>query len=289
MINDERKKAVTQQLAALVEEALIAEVTLSPKPGLVDALAAGAHSDMNYALFLKSAKTLTPFFEEMAQIAWQHAIDQELREKIAEIGRKAEKAMLIATDGINTHKGAIWAMGLLTSVTAQKISMEQPFSLSKILDDVSKLAAFPDTKYRHKKNTHGHTVKQKYGVNGAYEEAVLGYPHIRLAIQAAKEIDNDSDVQKQMHMLLVLMSSLDDTCVLHRSDQKTLVEMQKLAHAASQSALPNHPFIALLHFCQENQISPGGSADLLSASLFMLKIEEIWTANTYVCPMSLND
>ncbi|MBT1056018.1 triphosphoribosyl-dephospho-CoA synthase, partial [Enterococcus faecium] len=113
MINDERKKAVTQQLAALVEEALIAEVTLSPKPGLVDALDAGAHSDMDYALFLKSAKTLTPFFEEMAQIAWHHAIDQELRERIAEIGRKAEKAMLIATNGINTHKGAIWAMGLL--------------------------------------------------------------------------------------------------------------------------------------------------------------------------------
>lgn len=118
MINDERK-AVTQQLAALVEEALIAEVTLSPKPGLVDALDAGAHSDMDYALFLKSAKTLTPF-EEMAQIAWHHAIDQELRERIAEIGRKAEKAMLIATNGINTHKGAIWAMGLLISVIAQK-------------------------------------------------------------------------------------------------------------------------------------------------------------------------
>ena len=71
-------------------------------------------------------------------------------------------------------------------------------------------------------------MKQKYGVNGAYEEAILGYPHIRLAIQAAKELDNDSYVQKQMHMLLVLMSSLDDTCVLHRSDQKTLVEMQNL-------------------------------------------------------------
>lgn len=63
----------------------------------------------------------------------------------------------------------------------------------------------------------------------------------------------------------------------------------KLAHAASQSALPNRPFTALLHFCQENQISPGGSADLLSASLFMLKIEELWTADTYICPMLLND
>ncbi|HAQ9518860.1 TPA: triphosphoribosyl-dephospho-CoA synthase, partial [Enterococcus faecium] len=53
--------------------------------------------------------------------------------------------------------------------------------------------------------------------------------------------------------------------------------------------LPNRPFTALLHFCQENQISPGGSADLLSASLFMLKIEELWTADTYICPMLLND
>ncbi|MGC3625423.1 triphosphoribosyl-dephospho-CoA synthase MdcB, partial [Enterococcus faecium] len=75
---------------------------------------------------------------------------------------------------------------------AQKISMEQPFSLSKILDDDSMVAAFPDTKYRQKKTTHGHRVKQKYGVNGAYEEAILGNPHIRLAIQAAKELDNDS-------------------------------------------------------------------------------------------------
>ena len=56
-----------------------------------------------------------------------------------------------------------------------------------------------------------------------------------------------------MHMLLVLMSSLDDTCVLHRSDQKTLVEMQKLAHAASQSALPNRPFTALLHFVRKTK------------------------------------
>ena len=60
MINDERKKAVTQQLAALVEEALIAEVTLSPKPGLVDALDAGAHSDMDYALFLTLLKLMSP-------------------------------------------------------------------------------------------------------------------------------------------------------------------------------------------------------------------------------------
>ena len=135
--------------------------------------------------------------------------------------------MLIATNGINTHKGAIWAMGLLISVIAQKISMEQPFFYRKYLMMSASLLLFLIQNIVIK-TTHGHRVKQKYGVNGAYEEAILGYPHIRLAIQAAKELDNDSYVQKQMHMLLVLMSSLDDTCVLHRSDQKTLVEMQNL-------------------------------------------------------------
>ncbi|WP_165005668.1 MULTISPECIES: triphosphoribosyl-dephospho-CoA synthase MdcB [unclassified Enterococcus] len=289
MENDERKKAMTRQLASLVEEALIAEVTLSPKPGLVDALDTGAHSDMDVALFLKSARTLTPFFEKMAQAAWLHPIDQNLREAIAEIGREAEHAMLTATNGVNTHKGAIWAMGLLISVTAQKISDEQSFSVTEVLEDVSKLAAFPDTKYRAKKATHGHKVKKKYGVNGAYEEAVLGYPHIKLALEATKKLKTDSPVQKQLHILLVLMSSLDDTCVLHRSDQETLIEMQTLAHAASRSMLPNRDFTKLLDFCQSKQISPGGSADLLSASLFLLEVEKFWIADARISPILLHE
>lgn len=196
--------------------------------------------------------------------------------------------MLIATNGINTHKGAIWAMGLLISVIAQKSVWNSLFLYRKYLMMSASLLLFLIQNIVIK-TTHGHRVKQKYGVNGAYEEAILGYPHIRLAIQAAKELDNDSYVQKQMHMLLVLMSSLDDTCVLHRSDQKTLVEMQKLAHAASQSALPNRPFTALLHFCQKTKSLLEEAQISLSASLFMLKIEELWTADTYICPMLLND
>lgn len=89
MINDERKSS-DSATRCVGRGSIDRRSNIKSKPGLVDALDAGAHSDMDYALFLKSAKTLTPF-EEMAQIAWHHAIDQELRERIAEIGRKRKR------------------------------------------------------------------------------------------------------------------------------------------------------------------------------------------------------
>ncbi len=279
MVEENRKKAVAKTLAHLVEKALIEEVSLSPKPGLVDALDTGAHGDMDLALFLKSAKTLTPFFEEMARVSWNHPIDQKLRENIAEIGRAAEKEMMAATNGINTHKGAIWVMGLLISVISQRISKEKSLRFAAVFSEVSRLAAFPDSRYQPKKASHGHVVKQKYGVNGAYEEAVLGYPHLSLALEAYKAFPGASNKQKQLHMLLTLMSTVEDTCVLHRSDRQTLIEMQELAKKASQKKWPNPNFLVLADFCQKKHISPGGSADLLSASIFLLSVEA-WAAKT---------
>lgn len=114
-----------RRLAQLVEEALIAEVTLSPKPGLVDAIDSGAHHDMDQVLFQRSARALTPYFEEMALVSWGSSMSQELREAIAAIGRKAEQEMLAATGGINTHKGAIWALGLLISAVSSQLSRKQ--------------------------------------------------------------------------------------------------------------------------------------------------------------------
>ena len=74
-------------------------------------------------------------------------------------------------------------------------------------------------------------------------------------------------------MLLVLMSTIEDTCVLHRSDETTLFKMQKLAYDASKRLLPNPSFSELLRFCQKKQISPGGSADLLAAGIFLVEVK----------------
>ncbi|MDH0601407.1 triphosphoribosyl-dephospho-CoA synthase MdcB [Latilactobacillus sakei] len=273
MINNKAQQMMTKQLACLVEQALVDEVQLSPKPGLVDARDNGAHTDMDASLFIKSARALTPFFEQMAQAAWCHPVDQTLRETIAQIGRSAEQAMFEATGGVNTHKGAIWVMGLLVSVYAHQISMRQSTQIETVLKKVSQLAQFLDEQYTSQNVTHGAVVKKRYRVNGAYEEAVLGYPHILLAVQTYQKWQTNTPQQAQLQMLLTLMGSVADTCVLHRSDQQTLIKMQQLAIQAGQNALPNDSFTALIQYCQEHHISPGGSADLLAASLFVLAVD----------------
>lgn len=105
-------------LAAKAVQALVDEALLTPKPGLVDTRDSGSHSDMSIGLMIKSARALEETFQRIADASYLHPVDQSLREKIASIGREGEQQMFSATNGVNTHKGAIWALGLLTSARA---------------------------------------------------------------------------------------------------------------------------------------------------------------------------
>ncbi|KAB8058827.1 triphosphoribosyl-dephospho-CoA synthase MdcB, partial [Janthinobacterium sp. FT14W] len=107
-------------LARRVLQALLDEVTLTPKPGLVDLRSRGAHADLNWALMCHSACVLQPVFAAMAQAGWDSDDDDALRQRIGAIGREGEALMLAATDGVNTHRGAIWALGLLATAAAQQ-------------------------------------------------------------------------------------------------------------------------------------------------------------------------
>lgn len=268
-------QSICWELAKRVENALIDEVSLTPKPGLVDRKTNGSHEDMNYALFIKSARTLTPYFYEMAQAAWKSPINRGLRETIARIGRKAEAAMYQATDQVNTHKGAIWSLGLMISVSASQLSHEGKIELPVFFENIATLSAFPDLTYQKKNTTHGEKVKKQFGVNGAYGEAVAGYPHVQIALMEADRHPDKSKKVRSLHMLLAIIGSLDDTCILYRSNQQVLEHVQFLANEANQTQLPNQSFIKLIHYCEETHISPGGSADLLAASLYVQSIEEM--------------
>ncbi|MEG1504403.1 MAG: triphosphoribosyl-dephospho-CoA synthase [Enterococcus sp.] len=274
---EEQTIAVTcHEFALLVERALIAEVELSPKPGLVDALNTGTHTDMNHELFLISAKTLTPFFEEMALVSWNHPMTQTIREKIGEIGRRAEAAMFQATDGVNTHKGAIWAMGLFITAVSSQYSLTQQLFLPKIFSDIQILVSFPDRFVE--KNlplSHGEKVKKKYGNGGAFAEAAAGFPHVQVALSDYFNRSQEDSTEKRLHMLLAIIASLDDTCILYRSDQTVLAQVQSLARKANEQSLPNKSFEQLHTYCQTQAVSPGGSADLLAASFFLLSLEHL--------------
>src|SRR5277367_2370786 len=106
-------------LASLARRALIAEAELTPKPGLVDQRGSGAHRDLSLELMKQSTNVLQPYFARMAACSRVWDVDTNLREELAAIGRDAERAMYQATRGSNTHKGAIWILGLLVAAAAR--------------------------------------------------------------------------------------------------------------------------------------------------------------------------
>ncbi|HCC7676919.1 TPA: triphosphoribosyl-dephospho-CoA synthase, partial [Klebsiella pneumoniae] len=99
-------------LAHTASACLIDEARLSPKPGLVDSRGNGAHQDLNLALMERSARSLQPTFHALAEQSWRRPADIALRETVGRLGREGEAQMMLATGGVNTHRGAIWALGL---------------------------------------------------------------------------------------------------------------------------------------------------------------------------------
>lgn len=253
------------QLAQAAVDALKWEVSFTPKPGLVDAISNGSHTDMDIGLFFKSADSLLNSFTEIAMKSYQHPLDLELREEIGRIGRIAEKDMFEATDGINTHKGAIWSLGLLISA----ISSQETSDIEEILIAAKRLARLPDKNVILTEKTHGMVTEQKYSLTGAKGEAQNGFPNLTKALSFRSDQD-DSDTW--MRRLLILYSNVDDTNIVYRSNLKVLLEFQTLSEKIVQTSsdiLDNPDFKKLEEFTEKYNISPGGCADLFAASYFL--------------------
>ena len=103
-------------IAHLATQALQAELDTTPKPGLVDKDNNGAHRDMDHALMQLSINTLHPYFVRLALLGFADTLPSHT--SIRDAGIEAEKAMLAATNSVNTHKGALFSMGLAVVAAA---------------------------------------------------------------------------------------------------------------------------------------------------------------------------
>lgn len=265
--------SLADRLADLAVDALIDEADLSPKPALVDRRGNGAHTDLHLGLMHASALALWPAFKEMAEAALEIGeVGLPLREAIGRIGREGEQAMLVTTNGVNTHRGAIWALGLLVTAAAL-----QPKSIALC---AARLALLDD-RYAPTPLSHGAQVAQRYGARGAREEAQLGFPSVvqRGLPQLHKSRANGHGEQNaRLDALLAIMTELADTCVLYRAGEPGLQAMQ----AGAQAVLDAGGSASLsgrrrLHELDQQLIalnaSPGGAADLLAATLLLDRIE----------------
>lgn len=271
-------------IAHLATQALQAELDTTPKPGLVDKDNNGAHRDMDYALMQRSIDTLHPYFVKLALLGCADALPSHTA--IRDAGIEAEKAMLSATNGVNTHKGALFSMGLAVVAAAheeRKIAANEEQILKErnggedvlvsLQTTIKALAAsFPDTN-----GTHGSKAKQlskgTTAIKGALDNAREGYEMLfaewlPFYIERRKE----RDAYTLHKTLLRIMCDLDDTNVIYRTDLATAEEVKQEARALldsfSKAALKDMDW----HYTARN-ISPGGAADMLSLTIFIGSIQ----------------
>lgn len=262
----------SRQLANLALCALIAETELTPKPALVDERGSGAHTDLSATLMRRSARSLREYFEWMARVSFYRVPSQSLREELGVIGRAAEQSMLLTTEGINTHRGAIWALGLLISAAAIGSN-----SLKAIANLAGRLARIPDRIAPTQQRSNGLSVVRRYHVSGARGEARAGFPHVMtIALPALyrSRRQGASETCARLNALLAIMTSLGDTCLLHRGGWTALNAAQH--GAAAVLAAGGTSTVRGWQLLQELdrdltalKASPGGSADLLASALFL--------------------
>ncbi|MCU1296687.1 MAG: triphosphoribosyl-dephospho-CoA synthase MdcB [Acidobacteriaceae bacterium] len=268
-----------EYLSQTVVDSLLEECDLTPKPGLVDARGAGSHQDMDLELLRRSAKTLRLTFIEIARRAIGEEPSLSLREDLGEIGRRGERRMMAATGGTNTHRGAIWTLGLLTA-SAASLSQEHWLTHS-ICDRASEIARLPD---RHVPNdvNNGTLACRLYGVTGARGEAQEGFPHVQLGLVRLNHGRKSGENERvaRIHALLAIMAHLGDTCILHRGGFQGLERTKQGAQQVLNDGGISNPIgmqslARLDRMLRLMNLSPGGSADLLAAVLMLDRLATV--------------
>jgi len=262
-------------LGRLASRALWHELALHPKPGLVSLHDSGAHADMDARTFVRSLFALRPHFAALAAAGASGASFAALRV----IGLEAEAAMLAATGGVNTHRGAIFALGLLVAAAARAEARDGKVAVATLRGNLR--AAWGEALAAHSPPpgapSHGTAAAARHGVGGARAEAAHAFPGVfDVALPALRDARRRgrSEQCARISALFALLAHVDDTNVLHRGGAAALdfvkARGRDFAHAADPLA-----FAASTH-CEfvARRLSPGGSADLLGATLFVDSLED---------------
>lgn len=329
IIKDEKKRIISELIKDSIESALIEEVQTSPKPGLVDMIDNGAHNDMDPKLFMKSAKAISPYLMKIYDLGFNKGQKRgdliELFKEIRVVGIEAEKAMFNVTEGVNTHKGAIFTMGIILAATGYSLSMgDLPdiytiLSIGNMMCRDTLLRELEDIKKKPKnKLTNGDKLYIMYGEKGIRGQAIEGFPVIKniaypLYRRSIKEKDellkslvlihgedlrdefreaidkeNDKDFTNALNIniLLYIIMNLNDTNIVNRSSyemmeiyrDKTKGIIDK-GGAFTKSGLEGIKRLNV--FSIKENISPGGSADILSLTILLNHIMDIWEGDIY--------
>lgn len=261
--------------------ALYDELALAPKPGLVSFVDTGSHHDMDARTFLRSLFALRRYFP---RIAAQGAASADF-EPLQALGMAAEERMLRATGGVNTHRGAIFTLGLLCAaagaVRAAGLACDADRIRAALVARWGDALAARARMGLRANESHGARVARLHGLRSAGTEAALGLPtlfeHVLPALRAARRAGVD-DRRARLHALFAAMAEADDTNLVHRGGIGGLhfARRQARAFLAAGGGMERDAVARAARLHErfvERRLSPGGAADLLAAACWIERVE----------------
>ena len=264
----------------LIRYALRAEVMTTPKPGLVDLNDSGAHTDMDFALFMKSTDAIAPYLTVMFETGRQNEDLKAVFASIRRTGIAAEQAMFESTGGVNTHKGMIFSMGIIAAAAGYCLKQNGSFRAERILELSGMMCAetlqedFRNMEQRDP-HTHGEKLYRRYGEKGIRGEAMTGFPVLgSTALPVIRENRDEEDNRRYLRVLTAVMSELQDTNILTRGSYEDLAwlkqEAVRLLPDPDEAKLK-----AMNEECIRKNISPGGAADMLACTILLDRLEQL--------------
>jgi triphosphoribosyl-dephospho-CoA synthase len=264
-------------IAAHAVDCLLLELETYPKPGLVSHIDAGSHTDMDADTLRRSAAALAPYLCALAEAGAQNSGMGRLRV----IGIEAEAAMLEATAGVNTHRGAIFGLGLLCAAAGARWggNVESTAPLGSVVARRwgKEIMSGPVTL-----RSHGLEARRRYGAGGARRQAADGFPSVYgiglpALKRAATMAPTDAEAVR-VHACFSLIAVVEDTNLLHRGGTAGLCFAQSAARSfLDRGGVSQRDWRVRARTVHEafvqGRLSPGGSADLLAMSLFVQALE----------------
>jgi holo-ACP synthase / triphosphoribosyl-dephospho-CoA synthase len=267
----QREIIICRNLSALALQSVLHEISLTPKPGLVDKFSNGTHSDMNYSTFLNSTASISVYFNDLAEAGFAFAENDMTKALpvIRNIGLRMEKSMFESTNNVNTQKGIIFLVGLSLFSSGYLFAHEDEFGVEKfrtIIKNVCKNLTDRELKIpKRLPETHGEHIYQKLKITGARGEAEMGFPMV--FDYGLPELMKSATLNEKvlLRAFLSIAANNNDTNILFRSSVDVLSQFRNL----SQTALDTDNLDPLADFCIKQGISPGGSADMLAVSIYL--------------------
>tara|TARA_Y100001960_G_C14755479_1_gene871016 strand:- start:328 stop:1284 length:957 start_codon:yes stop_codon:yes gene_type:complete len=285
--NGESRLNICVLAGNLAYHAMMLEVHLTPKPGLVDCANSGAHKDMDINTFVASSNALRPFMKEFVRAGYNAAEThaRDLLPTLRRVGLRAEVAMNRTTKGVNTHKGMIFTLGLICGAVGwlhrKGISYDSKRVRAVIKECCSGLVNDQLRSISGEPKTVGERLYVQYGFTGVRGEAQRGYPTIfdhGLPTYYKSVNRGDSEEKALSLALLNLMAHNQDTNVVNRAGLGGLKFVKTEARQILDTHFDTHQAFecqleALDQACIQRNISPGGSADLLAATWLLAQLD----------------